>query len=384
MVLGGGEANYQEQQQELDYQDSEYYVRLLQTNGIPNGCSLVAEGISDDKCKEVSDGKFSYKCALNDQYLCCKKKQGLNIQTGDGVAGRCQRNKAEDEDNDPAPDEDNNTDPDEDNITDPVSPPGDIDNTLVVDFDSAIHTVDTSVLKVNCVRYNIVPPPETKCLRITVTLSGPDEEDLVVFEDTIKESLESGTYEALLIENGLPPSSTVVINETSSPTQPPTREPTTSPSAAPSISGDPCPDFNGDCKGCVTNENCLFCLGNEICFNTNPDKRGGGTGEELTRWLEEELECEGTVTVSSIVCTVPQPVPTFLVPTSPRSPTMSPTASENPTSNPTERVEPTTSQPTTKSDDPNDPDGSGSISALSKSNTWISCLLVSAIFALMH
>ena len=56
-------------------------VRFLEPEegGLPNGCSVIEGGTSDNQCKMLSNGKFSYKCA-NNGYVCCRKKQ---------VAGKC-------------------------------------------------------------------------------------------------------------------------------------------------------------------------------------------------------------------------------------------------------------------------------------------------------
>merc|ERR1712025_1075815 len=88
---------------------------------------------------------------------------------------------------------------------------------------------------------------------------------------------------------------------------------------------DPCPLLTGNCTACVMNEECLWCRGNGVCFNSDPVVRGGGgtgpNGVSRLRFLQEaevvdeviveEEVCIGAVTGSESFCDAPTNPPTL-------------------------------------------------------------------------
>merc|ERR1712183_92072 len=85
---------------------------------------------------------------------------------------------------------------------------------------------------------------------------------------------------------------TLDFNET---TEEPTEEPTTAkpttakPTIVPTTKYvDPCSKYGGECKGCVAETDCLWCVSDSICFNSDPDK--------MERRRRLPYVCSGTVT----------------------------------------------------------------------------------------
>lgn len=261
-------------------------ARLLQ-NGLPNGCFVANQGTSDAKCKDTSKGKFSYKCD-EDSYVCCKKKQGLNFNTG-AVAGKCKRNNVPE---------------------DPV-------------FDPEVNAVDAKAKRKPCASEGIETDEENKCVSVTLTLSGPNLDDLLFFEEKLETAVEDGTFASELLSNGVP-AVVLLAQGSESPSQSPTERATT---AEPTIYVDPCPDLAQNCTTCLSNTDCLWCGGDGVCFNQDPDKRVSATGSQVSRFLEPEgEECTGGVTAVADTCDSSPTEP--VVPVSPTAaPTSKPTSS---------------------------------------------------------
>lgn len=319
-------------------------VRLLQDDSstLPNGCDPAEEGWSDDQCKATTKAKFSYLCKSDSSYVCCKKKQGLVINSS---VGKCQRNK------------------------DGEPPEG-----AIPTFDPTVNSISSSAKEIDCIEDAGLSPEDkegTKCVRVVVTLSGTDEEDLVYFQEEIAAAVEDEVFDAEIAANAL--QAVVVLlpiseEPSASPSASPTVNTTNVPSASPTFGEDPCPLLTGDCKACVTNDACLFCRGNGVCFNTNPDVRPSTTGGDLSRRLDEVLEnvdvveeeCIGTITASALVCDIPDPEET-------PAPTMAPV---NVTFAPTLRP---TVKPT--------PIASGASSVTSEWRTWN--IVVPGVFSII-
>jgi hypothetical protein len=248
------------------------FVRLLRLDegGLPNGCFVAEKGISDEQCKAVSKGNFSYKCGPENGYVCCKEKLGLTINTG-SIAGGCNRNNEK-----------------EDDTTGEGSDDKDKEDLV---FDPEVPSITARAVNVDCEKFDIEVEEGNECVRVFMTMAGPNENDLFVFEQAIEDSIETGTFDDNLILNGLLATTIQWVTE--------------SPTSAPSIEegGDPCPGSSGDCKGCVTNESCLWCPANGVCFNKDTDKRASVTGGDVSRFLEEKI-CTGIITGLSIVCDV--------------------------------------------------------------------------------
>ena len=266
----------------------ELFERYLEPNeaGLPDGCLVAEEGTSDALCGVVSDGKFSYKCGTT-AYVCCEQKQGQQIDTG-SIAGNCTRN---------------------DQSQDPM-------------FDPTVQSIDATVERTGCGRWGLEAEQGAKCLLVLLTVTGPNEVDLLVYQQEIEASVNDGSFNAAIIAQGVP-AVVIQIPETAAPTITPGN--TTAPSSAPSVSPtakptkgvDPCPKLTGDCESCVTNQECLWCPGNGVCFNSDPDKRVSTSGDKVSRFLEVlEEECSGLASGSIDVCDATKPsVPPTLSPT---------------------------------------------------------------------
>ena len=128
----------------------------------------------------------------------------------------------------------------------------------------------------NCARYNIQVQDGAKCVLVVLVVSGSNGDDLDMFEEIIKTSIDSGTFDSMVASNGLPavviplletvspsgiPTNYPVMNPTINPTDKPaikvTNNPTRTATSAPTKAVDPCPDLTEDCEGCVMNTNCL-------------------------------------------------------------------------------------------------------------------------------
>lgn len=267
--------------QELIFGAPQDYPRLLQ-EGIPASCTAVNEGVSDSACENLGEGRFSYACK-KDNYLCCSKKEGKSFAT-DGVVGKCTRNKADD-------------------LT--VIDIGDRD-----EFDPAVTEIKAVAEDIDCEKYDYEAAPNTKCVLVTLLLSGPDEV-LRSYEQILETALEDTKFQQQVVNEGLQ-AMVRIFDDTQRPTtQPsvnPTINPTVTPTKAPLL--DPCPPMTNNCTECVMNTECLYCRGNGVCFNSDASKRaGGGTGPNgvsRLRFLQQNDVCVGTVTSSDRVCNLPE------------------------------------------------------------------------------
>lgn len=253
---------------------------------IPRGCSVVEMGVSDEACEELGKGKFSYDCGRNSDYLCCNKKQGMNIDAG-GILGLCKRNQA--------------------------------DDVVLIDlegneFDSEVSVITAEATKIDCAQYDYEEPEGTKCILVELTLAGPDQV-LRTYENILETALDDNDFQTHVVNNGLQ-ALVQILDQTQKPTNKPTGFPTRKPTIRPTVPQiiDPCPALTGNCTSCVLNEECLYCRGNGVCFNSDPIVRGGGVGGPVSgginrlRFLDEEEEegvCVGTVTSSVQVCDLP-------------------------------------------------------------------------------
>jgi len=270
--------------------DFESFTRILQ--GLPSGCIIVTQGTSDEKCVALGQGKFSYKCGQQKGYLCCNKKQGNKINTG-GLVGKCTRNNAPD--------------------------------VAVVDlggaqFDPAVTKISAEATEIDCARYGFEASVGNKCVRVVLTVRGLDE-NLGEYEEILESAVEKSAFQTQVNMDGLRAMVTIfdaTERPTAQPTNRPSRNPTIRPTMAPLM--DPCPKLSGNCTECVMNDECLWCQGNGVCFNSDPVVRGGGGtgpgGVSRLRFLEEEDEvCVGTVTSSERACNLPTVPPSTEPPT---------------------------------------------------------------------
>lgn len=269
---------------ETPQMDFESFTRVLQ--GIPTGCIIVNEGNSDEKCVTLGQGRFSYKCGQQKGYLCCNDKQGKKIETG-GIIGKCTRNTASD--------------------VDVV----DLDG---VQFDPAVTKIRAEATEIDCARYDYEASPDNKCVLVVLTLAGPDN-DLREYEEILESAVEKSAFQTQVNIDGLR-AMVMMFDATERPTAQPTNRPSRNPTIRPTTAPitDPCPRLSGNCTKCVMNDECLWCRGNGVCFNSDPVVRGGGGtgagGVSRLRFLEEEDEvCVGTVTSSERVCNLPTAPP---------------------------------------------------------------------------
>lgn len=114
---------------------------------------------------------------------------------------------------------------------------------------------------------------------------------------------------------------------TSEPTVGPSTKPIVTPTVEPTIKGDPCPDLTDNCAACVSSAECLWCRGEDICFNSSPEIAEASRQALLSdedaadsNDLFEKEVCSGTVTGSLLVCNLPPveaPVVVFIAPSAP-------------------------------------------------------------------
>ena len=188
------------------------------------------------------------------------------------------------------------------------------------------------------------PPAGSQCLDVVLsfdsTAASYSTADLEKLASDVSSTIATGVFQEEMVANGLsaevtlppppalatdPPSiapavptqnpTGQVILMTNAPTKTqPTLVPTTAPlpTLEPTVYVDPCPQFGGDCVGCVGQVGCLWCVADMNCFNSNPSKISTVVVEDISKRGRQQrslqtYSCPGTITGSAQVCTLPQP-----------------------------------------------------------------------------
>ena len=188
------------------------------------------------------------------------------------------------------------------------------------------------------------PPAGSQCLDVVLsfdsTAASYSTADLEKLASDVSSTIATGVFQEEMVANGLsaevtlppppalatdPPSiapavptqnpTGQVILMTNAPTKTqPTLVPTTAPlpTLEPTVYVDPCPQFGGDCVGCVGQVGCLWCVADMNCFNSNPSKISTVVVGDISKRGRQQrslqtYSCPGTITGSAQVCTLPQP-----------------------------------------------------------------------------
>ena len=233
----------------------------------------------------------------------------------------------------------------------------------------------TSEYDQNVVKIKSLPVPATctaeygenieegkKCIQVFMEIDSVDNDlsnaDLNQIGFDITSTVESGVFQDILVIGGLDvvvlvpplpalttatptvapttiePTSEPTVGEptagptiTSEPTVGPSTKPVATPTVEPTIKGDPCPDLTDNCAACVSSAECLWCRGEDICFNSSPEIAEASRQALLSdedaadsNDLFEKEVCSGTVTGSLLVCNLPPveaPVVVFIAPSAP-------------------------------------------------------------------
>ncbi len=212
-------------------------------------CLVVQEGNTDEQCRILSYGKFSYTCGEEMRHICCNENQGmalfLVVGTGfDGETGEnCFRNS-------------------------PL-------------YDASVHSISVNVVSAECADIDIETTAQegSQCIVVEMTMTGPSLDDLAVLKDIVEESTKNGNLDSTIASNNLDAIVTQIKE-------------TESPSLAPSSTSteliDPCPLLTGDCDSCVVNTQCLWCHEGNFCFNSDPGKRMPLPTNDISRFLAPE------------------------------------------------------------------------------------------------
>lgn len=188
------------------------------------------------------------------------------------------------------------------------------------------------------------PPAGSACIEVMLSFDSSaasySTADLAQLASDVSSTIVTGVFQDEMVANGLsaevmlppppalatdPPSiapavptqnpTGQVILMTNAPTKTqPTLAPTTAPlpTLEPTVYVDPCPQFGGDCVGCVGQVGCLWCVADMNCFNSSPNKISTVVVEDISKRGRQQrslqtYSCPGTITGSAQVCTLPQP-----------------------------------------------------------------------------
>jgi hypothetical protein len=171
----------------------------------------------------------------------------------------------------------------------------------------------------------IIPPPPALSTSSPTGEPTPAGTTSIPTAEPTAELTAEPTAEPTIIVTAEPTASAT----TAEPTAVPTAKPTAEPTAEPTIASDPCPGLSENCEACVASAECLWCRGEDICFNSDPEIAEASKKELLSDVDTSDIEaleavCAGTVTGSLLVCNLPPVVPTEPTAPAPTDPPVAP------------------------------------------------------------